>query len=111
MKNMDTVNKDTAEKLLSVAESRRQHLSNMIVALNGLAITLILGVAGYFVKGFIDHSITLYSITNSQPNTDVSIQPYAFSYVVLAVGFIALILGLWRWYGRYLYNQICELYR
>ncbi len=53
---MATMNTENAGRLLSIAEQRRQHLANIINALNVLFITLIFGIAAFFLKGFLDHS-------------------------------------------------------
>ena len=106
---MNQLSNDTAGTLLSLAEKRRQHLSNMIVALNGLAITLILGIWTFFLKGFIDYSPMLNS-TSSAVNNGVTTQPFAFSYVILAAGLSSIVMALWRWYVQYLSDEISKIY-
>ena len=107
---MDNLTTEVAEKLLSIVESRRQHLANIIVAMNGLAITLILGVGSFFIRGYIDYSPNLYYAANLTSNGNNLGHPFSFSYIILAIGFISLICGLWRWYVRYLDYQISKLY-
>ncbi|MBA7690528.1 hypothetical protein ES703_99057 [subsurface metagenome] len=99
------MNTENAGRLLSIAEQRRQHLANIINALNVLFITLIFGIAAFFLKGFLDHS----SMVNQPAGTDGA-QPFAFSYIVLAAGLSSIILAFWRWYVRYLDDNIAELY-
>ena len=100
---------ETTGTLLSLAEKRRQHLSNMIVALNGLAITLILGIWTFLLKGFIDYSPMLHP-TNSALNNGATTQPFAFSYVILAAGLSSVVMALWRWYVQYLSDEISKIY-
>jgi len=107
---MAQINLDTAGKMLNIVESRRQHRANIIVALNGLAITLIVAIWVFFLKGFVDYSSLNFS-TNSPSSNDMIInQGFAFSYVVLAAGISSTVLALWRWYVKDLDYGISRIY-
>ena len=88
--------------LLSIAQQRRQHLSTVIQALNGLAITIISGIWTFFLKSFLDES--------SLVNAAATPQPFAFSYIVAAAGISATVMALWRWYTKYLDSSIADIY-
>ncbi|MFC1907892.1 hypothetical protein ACFLWT_00710, partial [Chloroflexota bacterium] len=102
---MSLINLKNANGSLIIAEKRRQHLSNAIIALNGLAITLILGIWTFFLKGFFDHSSLINPATSNVEN-----QPFAFSYITLAAGLTCIVIALWRWYARYLDDCLSNLY-
>lgn len=102
---MGTPKEDNAGRLLSIAEQRREHLSTAIAALNGLAVTIIVGVWTFFLKSFLDTSSFL-----NPAITAADSQTFAFSYVVAAAGLSAIVLGLWRLYVRYIDDEIANIY-
>jgi hypothetical protein len=96
---------DNAGRLLSIAEQRREHLSTFITALNGLAITIVVGIWTFFLKSFSDTSAFLNPAAKPE-----DFQAFAYSYVVAAAGLSALVLGLWRLYARYIDDEIANIY-
>jgi hypothetical protein len=98
-------NPTNARTLLTLREQQRQHWSTLIGALNGLAMTLVLGIWSLFTKEFLDHTSILTQVSSSP--TD---HAFAFSYIVLAAGLSSIVLAFWRWYVRYLDNSIVKLY-
>jgi hypothetical protein len=102
---MQQLSEESARTLLGVAEQRREHLSTAIRALNGLALTIVVGLWTFFLKSFLDAS----SFVNPAIVPEYS-QPFAFSYVVMAAGLSAIVLGLWRLYVRYIDDEIANIY-
>ncbi len=102
---MHQPSEENARVLLSVAEQRRQHWSTAIGVLNGLAVTIIVGLWTFFLKSFLDTS----SFVNPAI-TPADSQAFAFSYVVAAAGLSAIVLGLWRLYVRYIDDEIASIY-
>lgn len=96
---------ENARRLLGIAEQRREHLSTLITALNGLAVTVVVGIWTFSLKSFLD--------TSSFLNPEISpadSQAFAFSYVIAAAGVSAIVLALWRLYVRYIDNEIANMY-
>lgn len=104
---MSIPNEENAGRLLGIVEQRRQHWSSTISALNGLALTLMLGIWTFFLKYFLDYS----SFVNPQvPAEKANFQIFAFSYIIFAAGLSSIVSSSWRWYVGYLDNHIANLY-
>ena len=85
---MDTVLVENARSLVSIVEQRRQHLSSMIHNLNWITVTVVAGVWSFFLSRFLDHSPFM------NPNIPVDeAEPFAFSYIMLAVEFPQELVG------------------
>jgi len=94
---------ENARILLSIAEQRRQYLSTAIDALNGLAITVTIGIWTLFLKSFLDASSPIQPPTNIQASQ-------LFAILIVWAGLSTFILALWRLYARYIDNGIAKTY-
>lgn len=102
---MATVCVENARSLISIVEQRRQHLSSNIHNLNWLAITVVVGIWSFFLTRFLEHSPFV------NPNITVDqVEPFAFSYIMVAAGISSFILVLWRIYAKYLDYHISIIY-
>jgi hypothetical protein len=90
--------KEAAKIILSGEHSRRRgYLTNVIVSLNGLAVTASLAICGFFIRWDL-----LYGKT--QDHKLFAIQ------LACASGLSSIFLGLWRFYARVLDTSIISLY-
>lgn len=93
---MENMEKDDARTLLQSTQELRTHWSGVITSHFGYAIALNVAIWSYLLKSYID---SLAASSQSQP-----------SYIVLAAGLSAILLGVWRVYTHEIDDYIAALY-
>src|ERR1700694_4362282 len=92
--------KDAAQ-LLQATQRMRVAWTAFIGTMLGIAWTLSVGIWSFFLKAYLDAS---------HPLTGQSPAPDAINYLLIAAALTSAILGLCRFYTRYLDNAIAHLY-
>lgn len=91
-----TMERDDARALLQSTQALRIHWSGLIITYVGYAMVANVAVWSYFLKAYID---SLAASSGSQP-----------LYIGVAAAVSSTLLGLWRFYTRYIDDHIAGIY-